>query len=118
MSKKIHVIVVPEKEKWVKDVTFKSSIYISSKLGKPKLGHRNAKYIAPFWLTGEKKGVDRVYHIIGTRVADNGTTIITLGNSFAVAPLWNNMGSHRKFEYAPLSDFGFVEITDGLLTKL
>jgi len=113
----INVIVVPEMPEYIQDTTFHQSIYINSVLGEPNLKARNAKYIAPYWLT--EQCVDRVYHILGYQLADDGKSyVIELGNSFKLKENWNNMGNHRKFEYHNLLDFGFVEIKDGLLLSI
>lgn len=115
----IKVMVVPETPKFKSDTTYRNQIYINSELGKPDLKGRNAKYVAPFWLQEKQQGVNRVYYIENMVLADDKSCyIITLGNSFVLKNIWNNMGNHRKFEYHDLIDFGFVEIKKGLLMEV
>ena len=111
----VNVIVVPEKNKYIKEISHDNVIWINSKLGKPNINGRNVKYVAPFWLGSKNKGVNRIYHITSYKTLASGTTEIKLGNSFIVDPVWDKMGSHRKFEYHSLSSFDYVEITAGLL---
>ena len=113
----INVIVVPENPQFIQDATYYHQIYINSELGKPNLEGRNAKYVAPYWL--EEQGVNRVYYIEQMDLSDDKTCwILTLGNSFVLDKKWNEMGSHRKFEYHDLAGFGFVEIKDRLLLQI
>jgi len=107
----INVIVVPETEDFSHHVSHENVVWINKNLGTPKLKERNVKYVAPFWLSEENKGVDRIYHIKEVR---NGNELV-LGNSFVLSEIWSAMGNHRKFEYHPLESFNFVEISDGLL---
>ncbi len=112
--KEIKVIVVPELDEFQKSTTYLEEIYITRKLGIPKLDFHNAKYTAPFWLNKRPKGVSRIYHIKNVYIK-NDCTVLELGNSFKLDKSWNNMGNPRKFEYHKLSDFGLKEITAGLL---
>jgi hypothetical protein len=111
------VIVVPETDEFIHPVSHESEVWINSKLGSPDLAGRNARYLAPYWITEKFRGVNRVYHISNVSKDADGTTIIQLGNSFATGESWDNMGQVRKFEYHDLSDFGFVEIEEGLLKR-
>jgi len=106
----INVIVVPEKEKFIEDVSHENIVWINKALGTPNLKGRNAKYLVPFWCTDENRGAKRIYHILD--IEDNE---ITLGNSFIIEKEWNKMGQYRKFEYHSLESFNFVEVKDGFL---
>lgn len=109
------VIVVPETSDFIQPVSHESVVWINASLGTPRLDDRNARYLAPYWITENFRGVNRVYHITGVTKSDDGTTIINLGNSFVLADLWDQIGNPRKFEYHPLSSFGLSEIENGLL---
>lgn len=109
-----NVIVVPETEEFTNHVSHENVIWITSKLGTPKLKENNATYIAPYWLHGTK-GVNRIYHIAEFKPGKEAATFV-LGNSFVVPEHWAGMGQHRRFEYHALSTFGYVEICPGLLT--
>ena len=111
------VIVVPETDEYTHPVSHESEVWINSKLGTPDLAGRDAKYLAPYWITEKFRGVDRVYHILNVSKSADGTTLIQLGNSFVTSEPWDNMGQLRKFEYHDLSEFGFLEIEDGLLKR-
>ena len=111
----INVIVVPEIEDFIRDVTYEEVIWINKALGVPKLEEKNAKYIAPFWITDKFRGVNRIYHINDAYVTKNGTFEFVLGNSFILTNVWDSMGNPRKFEYHKLSSFGMLEIKEGLL---
>lgn len=113
-----NVIVVPETDDFTQHVSHESVVWISEKLGTPKLDERNVQYLAPFWITEGLRGVNRIFEIKSVTTVENGVTEIILGNSFTVEPTWDNMGQFRKFEYHPLKDFGFHEIAPGLLQPL
>ncbi len=111
---KINVIVVPEKNTFIKDTSHYNEIYINKNIGIPKLKARNAKYVAPLWIDENPQASNRVYHIINTYdTADS--TVLVLGNSFVLNEPWNKMGNHRKYEYHLLESFGFIEIKSGIL---
>lgn len=109
----INVIVVPETEGFKMDVSHENVVWISRNLGVPRLKDRNAKYLAPFWLTEKINGVNRLYHIEDVYVYD-AVTEIYLGNSFVVS-VWSNMGQHRRYEYHNLDVFGVTELQSGIL---
>ncbi len=108
-----NVIVVPETKEFRLDVSHRNLVWVSKKLGIPKLKHRQANYLAPFWI-GEDEGVSRLYHIVGAEDCPE-TTDLILGNSFVLPTKWTAAGQRRRFEYHPLTSFGFVEIKPGLL---
>ncbi len=114
----INVIVVPETDDFKESVSHGSVVWINSNIGVPKLEGNNAKYLAPYWITDNFRGVNRVYHILDHYKCNDGTYEIVLGNSFVLNDVWDNIGNPRKFEYHRLSEFGFAEITDGLLLRL
>ena len=103
-------MVVPETEDFTFNVSHENVVWINKSLGEPKLKERNAKYLAPYWITDDLRGVNRLYHILN--ISDNE---ITLGNSFVLDKIWDNMGQYRKFEYKPLKSFNFIELRDGIL---
>ncbi|MGH0028478.1 MAG: hypothetical protein ACQGVC_01700 [Myxococcota bacterium] len=107
------VIVVPEIEGFHEDVSHRGVVWVNKNLGVPKLEDRDVSYLAPYWI-GDAEGVNRVFHILEVRDTEPATEI-QLGNSFVVAPVWTNMGQHRRFEYHSLWSFGFVEVAPGLL---
>lgn len=106
----INVIVVPETDKYKFDVSHDNVVYINPELGEPDLKRRNAKYLAPYWLS--EQCVNRVFHII--KMADND---ITLGNSFVLDENWDKMEQHRRFEYHSLESFNLVEAKEGILIQ-
>jgi len=110
-----HVMVVPETDDFKHPVSHENVVWINAKLGTPNLGGWDAQYLAPYWITEGFRGVNRVYHIISVTKDENGTTVIKLGNSFVVEPVWDKMGNPRKFEYHPLDSFGLSELQPGLL---
>ena len=113
----MNVIVVPETEKFIGPVSHEGLVWINLDLGVPNLKGQNAKYLAPYWISGKMKGANRIYQIVS--VDDDGeSTIIKLGNSFLLNEPWNNIGQHRRFEYHPLSSFGMKELKDGLLETI
>jgi hypothetical protein len=114
----IQVIVVPETGEFIHDVSHENVVWINASLGVPNLDGRNARYLAPCWLTEGFRGVNRVFHIRSVTTIENGNTEIALGNSFVLDQVWDEMGSPRKFEYHPLEAFGFEELEDGLLRRL
>lgn len=77
-----NVIVVPETEEFTNHVSHENVIWITSKLGTPKLKKKNATYVAPYWLHGTK-GVNRIYHIAEFKTGEKAATFV-LGNSFVV----------------------------------
>jgi hypothetical protein len=79
----------------------------------PKLEEHNARYLAPYWITEDIRGVNRLYHILD--ISDNE---ITLGNSFVLDKVWDDIGQYRKFEYHPLKSFNFIELKEGILIPL
>lgn len=109
----INVMVVPEIEDYRIDVSHRSLVWINQQLGVPQLKSRDARYLAPFWI-GKNEGVNRVYHILDVRHVGESTEI-ELGNSFILPYRWTNIGQKRRFEYHLLADFGFLEVTPGLL---
>ena len=111
------VIVVPETSEFSHTVSHSSVVWINPNLGTPQLDAREARYLAPFWLTDEFRGANRVYHILNIRTDENGTTEISLGNSFVLAEPWTGMGNPRKFEYHALESFGLNEICPGLVCR-
>lgn len=110
------VLVVPQTEEFRTDILQEDLIYINNNLGIPNLDGRVARYAAPCWLYGDRPGVHRLYHITGSS-QDGQSTVLTLGNSFVLPEGWSNMGQPRRFEYHPLSEFGFVEVQPGFLLK-
>ncbi|MCG2760073.1 MAG: hypothetical protein L6407_02520 [Candidatus Delongbacteria bacterium] len=108
----INVIVVPENDNFKIDVSYRNIVGIDKNIGIPNLEQQNAKYLAPYWLSKDFKGVNRIYHIEGF---DSKTNEIKLGNSFILKNSWNQMGNHRKFEYHSLESFNFVEVNEGYL---
>lgn len=113
----INVIVVPETDEFKEHVSHSSVVWINKNIA-PRLVDNNAKYLAPYWITDNFRGVNRIFHILSHYKCDDGTYEIILGNSFVLNEAWDNMGSPRKYEYHKLSEFGFAEITDGLLLRL
>ena len=111
------VIVVPETDKFTHYVSHENVVWINANLGTPNLDGRNVQYLAPYWITSDFRGVNRVYHITGVSKAENGNTFIKLGNSFVTYKVWDKMGQVRKFEYHGLDEFGLSEIEDGLLKQ-
>ena len=111
------VIVVPETADFTHHVSHENVVWITPNLGTPNLDGRDARYLAPFWITPDFNGVNRIYHITGVSRNEDGGTSITLGNSFVLDEPWDGMGSRRKFEYHPLAGFGFTEIEPGLLRR-
>jgi len=110
------VIVVPETEEYVLDVSHENSVWVTKSLGTPRLEEHGADYLAPLWLK-EPSGVIRIYHILD--VANIGhATELKLGNSFVLPQPWNATGQRRRFEYHNLEEFGFAEIKPGLLLHL
>ena len=75
-----------------------------------------SRYVAPYWIGGETRGVKRIYHIL-TVANDGQSTVLTLCNSFVLDEPWDGMGQARRFSYYPLKDFGFVELQEGFLLK-
>ena len=112
------VIVVPETDDFKHPVSHESVVWINSKLGNPNLTGRDVQYLAPYWITEDFRGVDRVYHIASVSKNGDGTTIIKLGNSFIINKPWDDMGQTRKFEYHSLSEFGLEELEEGLLKRV
>lgn len=112
---KIRVIVVPETEDFTHYVSHENVVGINTKLGTPDLIGRNAKYLAPYWITKNFRGVNRIYHILNALKDKNGNTCIELGNSFVTNKPWDNMGQLVRFEYHDLSEFNFEEIQNGIL---
>ncbi len=112
----MNVIVVPETDDFANHVSHKNLVWITAKLGIPKLKHNNACYLAPYWLHGTK-GANRVYHILSFEAGEETGTFV-LGNSFVLNERWSKMGQHRRFEYHSLSSFGFVEVCPGILTTI
>jgi len=108
----INVIVVPEVESFKIDVSYRNVVWINKNIGTPRLKERNARYLVPYWLTKDIKGVNRIYHIEGFDPKNNE---IILGNSFIIRNSWDKMGNHRKYEYHTLESFDFVEVKEGLL---
>ena len=111
------VIVVPETDDFKHPVSHESVVWINAALGNPNLDGRDVQYLAPYWITEDFRGVNRVYHIAGVTKNEDGTTVITLGNSFVIDQPWNGMGQTRKFEYHGLNEFGLEEIQNGLLRR-
>lgn len=109
------VIVVPETEEYQFDVSHKNLVWITKKLGVPKLKDRDVSYLAPLWI-GEPQGVTRIFHIVDWRDIEHATEI-EIGNSFRLKKTWNEPGQRRRFEYEDLSVFGFHEIEPGLLRE-
>jgi len=79
-----NVIVVPETDEYKLHVSHENVVWINSTLGTPKLKQRNVNYLVPFWKTEGFKGVNRIFHIESSEKLSDGTTKITLGNSFVV----------------------------------
>lgn len=113
MSGNINVIVVPETDEYKFGTYQDNVIWINKTLGRPDLNGWDARYIAPFWLSGSNIGVDRVFEIINISEGEN-VYEIYLGNSFVVEN-WDKMHQHRRFEYHPLRSFNLIEIKSGLL---
>lgn len=113
----IHVIVVPETDDFKEHVSHDDRVFINLNLGIPKLKDRNARYVAPCWIEGGKRGVRRIYHILST-FDDGQSTVLRLGNSFLLDEAWNDMGQARRFEYHPLKSFGYVEVQEGALNEV
>ncbi|GIM54572.1 hypothetical protein [Capnocytophaga cynodegmi] len=115
--KEVNVIVVPQSDEYTFDVSHNGTVWINGNLGTPRLDERNVKYLAPYWLNPDNRGVYRIYHILEHYKLnnENNTYEIILGNSFVLDNKWDNVGNSRRFEYHKLKDFGFVEIKDGLL---
>lgn len=109
---KISVIVVPQTDEFMKDISHHLEIYINKNLGVPKLKERNAKYAVPYSLSGYK--ADTVYHIVNSYEIPE-CTILELGNPFILKSPWNAMGNYRRFEYHSLESFSLVEVEDGVL---
>ena len=109
------VIVVPETEDFTVPVSHENIVWINKNLGVPRLEERGVSYLAPYWITEDFRGVNRVYHIVSHRQTEDGTTEITLGNSFLIVGAWNQMGNVIRFEYHDLESFGLEEIGQGLL---
>jgi len=108
----INIIVVPETSDFIKSTIYSLEVYINKTLGVPQIKKRNVKYLAPFWLDKNKRGVDRVFYIKSMK-----NNKICLGNSFVLDNNWDKISQTRKFEYAHLESFGFIEIKDGILMK-
>jgi len=111
------VIVVPETDDFTYPVSHECIVWINANLGTPNLSGRGVRYLAPYWITEDLRGVNRLYHILDLRKDDKGVTTIVLGNSFVTPKLWDSMGQTRKFEYHSLNEFGMEEIEPGLLKQ-
>ena len=112
-----HVIVVPETDDFKHPVSHESVVWINAALGNPNLDGRDVQYLAPYWITDDFRGVNRVYHITSVSKNEDGTTVIKLGNSFVLAQPWDGVGNTRRFEYHPLDTFDLTEIEPGLLRR-
>jgi hypothetical protein len=110
------VIVVPETDGYRLDVSHTDTVWINIDLGVPQLAARQTHYLAPCWV-GSRRGVWRVYHIIGTTGLPT-CTEIQLGNSFVLPKPWDGMGQHRRFEYHDLAALGLEEVTPGILRPI
>jgi len=110
------VVVVPEKEEFIRPVSREGKVWINLDLGEPNLGAHEARYLAPYWLEDDK-GAMRVYHILGTSVSENNTEI-ELGNSFILPEPLRGESQRRRFYYVTLSKLGMVEVCEGLLVTL
>lgn len=111
----IRVLVVPETDEFIGDVSHHNSVWINKNLGKPDLEGRKAKYLAPYWIK-EPEGANRIYQILGEIKEHEDCYEIKLGNSFLLPNKWQRIAQKRRFEYRNLSEFNFVEICPGLLT--
>ncbi|MGI4788407.1 MAG: hypothetical protein ACRYFS_06100 [Janthinobacterium lividum] len=111
-----NVLIVPETEDFKLHVSHHNIVWVTKKLGVPRLEQQNASYFAPFWI-GENEGVNRIYHI--REVRDNPeNTEYTLGNSFVLDHTWTDIGQRRRFEYRSLSIFGLREQEPGILVPI
>ncbi|GAB3866082.1 hypothetical protein GCM10028824_06120 [Hymenobacter segetis] len=111
----IHVMVVPETEEFKDFVKHDDLIFINLNLGVPNFAGWQARYAAPYWISGER-GVKRIYHIKSV-TNDGQSTVLALGNSFVLDEAWDEMEQARRFAYFPLKNFGFVEVQEGVLMK-
>lgn len=111
-----NVLIVPETEDFVTPVSHEGKVWISLKLGEPRLEANDARYVAPYWLKDDS-GANRIYHILDSRV-DGNATEIALGNSFVLSKRLTGLTQRRVFSYKRLSEFGMVEIRDGLLMEM
>jgi len=115
----IHVIVVPETDEFKPEIHdgIGSKIYINSKLGKPNLQGSNVKYVVPYFLTN--KEAHFIYQILDMFLSQDGNAwCICLGNSYILKKYNIEVSQTRRFEYHPLSTFGFKEILDGFLVPI
>ncbi|PMR73565.1 hypothetical protein [Billgrantia endophytica] len=110
------VMIVPETDEYALDVSHSNTVWVTKALGTPRLDEHHAPYLAPLWLKAPS-GVTRIYHILGVKDIGHATEI-SLGNSFILPESWDAPGQRRRFEYRDLSDFGFVEIKQGLLLHI
>jgi len=113
----INVIVVPETDEFKQSVLQDNVVWINAKLGKPNLESHNVRYLAPFWITDDFRGVNRIFHIHNVeyfRDEDISATI-RLGNSFILPKVWNQINQPVRFEYHNLKSFNLIEIKEGLL---
>lgn len=110
------VLVVPQDGNYINEITQLDVIYINKNLGLPDLERWNSKYIAPFWNSKERYGVNRIYHIKGIDTSGLDVYQVYLGNSFVVNKKIE-LGQMRRFEYVKLSNFNLIEIKDGLLME-
>lgn len=115
MSNEINVIVVPETDDFEYHVSHGNVVWINGSLGTPQLEARNVKYLVPYWL--KETRATRIFQITDVGI-EEGNTAIYLGHSFVLPKSWNKMGSHRKFEYFPLKEFGMTEISEGYLMRI
>lgn len=112
----LNVIVVPETEEFKDYVLRDDLVFINLRLGVPRLDTHEVRYVAPCWIEGDVRGVQRIYHVL--EVSNDGqSTVLKLGNSFVLDKIWDAMGQHRVFEYHPLKNFGYVEVQVGHLMK-
>jgi hypothetical protein len=108
----INVIVVPENDNFKIDVSYRNIVAFEKNTQIPGLKEHNAKYLAPYWLTKNFKGVNRIFHIEGL---DPETNEIKLGNSFVLKNSWDQMSNHRNYELHCLESFNLIEVNEGYL---